>query len=188
MIDSLQEYEIRYYYEQIYSERDFESFKNRLLSKSSTKNDSFKITKHIIKLKKIQQERLNNDTLQFCKIIFTGEPIDFKFKIGGEDFEFTKSDFVKIRIPDDFPQFENQCKIALFKKSNKIVMANFESNNLSYDCILNLSFSTIKIENNINIPLSEITTKSDTDGGPPIPIEKTVIVRGAIEINHTWSY
>ncbi|MEL6944047.1 MAG: hypothetical protein AAFO82_15410, partial [Bacteroidota bacterium] len=86
------------------------------------------------------------------------------------------------------PHYENQCQIAILSKSDKTINARYESEALSYDCKLNLSFSTIKIEHNINILMStEISTKQDPNGGPPIPSEKIIIVEGAIEIDHTWS-
>ena len=146
------------------------------------------ITEHISKLKEIQQVRLNNDTTQTCKILFSGEPIEFNFLIEGKEFKFSKPDFKTTGIPGDYPHFENQCQIAMLRKSDKTIDARFESEALSYNCELNLSFSTIKIEHNINIPMStEVSTKPNPNGGPPIPTEKIIIVEGAIEIDHKWS-
>lgn len=187
-IDSSQKYEIRYFYEQIYSDSDYELFKTKLLSRTNTTKDSLQITEHVNELKEIQQVRLDNDTNQTCKIIFSGEPIEFNFIIDGKEFKFNKDDFKNTKIPDDYPNFEDQCQIAILRKTDKTINARYESNTLSYDCKLNLSFSTIKIEHNLNIPMStEISTKPDPNGGPPIPTEKIIIVEGAIEIEHKWS-
>ncbi|KAA3629895.1 MAG: hypothetical protein DWQ02_18470 [Bacteroidetes bacterium] len=187
VIDSLQEYEILYFYEPVYSDSDFESFKKNLLSNSKTENDSLRITNQVNKLKEIQQKRLDNDTAQLCRILFVGEPIDFKIEIDDKELEFNKPNFTKIKIPDCYPHFENQCEIASYARSNRNLKVKLKSKNLSFDFNLDLSYSRIKIENNTNIPLLEITTKPNPEGGPPIPIEKIVTGKGAIEINHKWS-
>jgi len=187
-IDSSQDYKIIYYYEQIHTDNDFEFFKNKLISKSNTKKDTLQISKYINNLKIIQLERLNIDTIQTCTILLSGEPIEFKFLIDEKELKFSEINFKNTRISDDYPHFENHCQIAKLRKSNKTITARYESETLSYDCKLNLSYSTIKIEHNINIPMtSEISYKRDLNGGPPIPTEKINIVKGAIEINHKWS-
>jgi len=189
VVDSLQEYEIRYFYEQIYSDSDFESFNNHLMSNAKTENDSLRIMRHINKLEEIQQVKIDNDTTQLCQVLFAGEPVDFRIEIDGKEIEFEKSDFAKIRIVDDYPHYENQCIIASFDRSNNVLKAKFKSNKLNFDFNINLSYPWIRIENNTNISLSGITIKSNPEDGipTPIPIENIVIEKGAVEIKHNLS-
>lgn len=187
VIDSTQEFEIRYFYEEIVSPNDFESFKDYLLTKAETELDSSKIEAHILKLQRIQKERMDKDSSQTCEIVFVGDSIDFILELDGEIFEYEKSNFANVRIQDDYPHYENQCNIKSFNRTDKIINAKYISDSLSFNFKLDLSFSRVKIENHLNIGLSKISTIPDPNGGPTIPIETIVNVEGAIEVNHTWS-
>lgn len=77
VIDSTQDHELRYSYEKVYSQSEFESFKIHLLSQTETKSDSQRVVQHITILKQIQNQRISTDTSNFCLITYCGDPIDF---------------------------------------------------------------------------------------------------------------
>ena len=186
VIDSTQSHDIRYWYEIAFSLDELDSIKTKWLSTARRKWDSLRVSERISSLPQKLTEDLPLDTTESCEILFVGDSIDFKFIIDGEEVEYVKSDFSEVRIPNDYPDFENQCKIRTYKKANRKVKARFISEELSYSCTLDLSYSKIKIENAINISLVEISTMPDPNGGLPIPIQTIVIDKGAIEISHKW--
>lgn len=189
VIDSSQEHIIKYHYEKVISPEEFELFENQLLAQSNTTDDSLQIRNHVTKLRAIQHERVKNDTSQFCEIIFIGEPLNFTFQIAGDTIDCKKDSFKTVRIFDDFPHFESQYRIKRLKRTDHILQAKFISPDLNYHCDLDISYSTIRIENAVNIPMAiEITTTSDTNDGLPVPIQRVETTKGSISIKHQRSH
>ncbi len=187
VIDSTQEHEIRYSYEKVLTPNDFESFKHHMLIKAETELDSSQIEAHILTMQRIQKERIDNDSSLFCEIVFVGDSKGFILELDGEILEYKKSDFTNVRILDDYPHYENQCKIKTYNRTDKIIRAKFITDSLSFKFDMDLSYSRIRIKNYLNIGLAEINSSPNPNRGTPTPIDTIFYIKGAIEVNHTWS-
>lgn len=186
-IDSSQSSQIKYYHEKIYSTDEFEIFKLKQLSHSETEVDSLEIIWRVLKLKQFQEYKLKADTSTTCTIVYLGTPIDFTITLSGEKIHFEKVDFKLVDVGTCYPDTIPQCTIGIANRDISTIEGEFQSGELSFCFLLDLSYSKIEIENWLNLVLSHTEFQGHDDEGLPVPVEKEVVLDGWIEVNHYWS-
>jgi len=176
--------EVKYKFQEIVTEDEFKLMEQNLLSRH--KYDSTTVETHIDELRHKQQVLIDSDTSEICNVYVIGEPFDFDFSFDGSQESFYKKDFSQRVVLDDYSHHEYWCLVGSYTRSEQVISTNIRSHNLDVNCQINLSYSTIKIEDNRTLSLLDSVNYVGTNqNNLPIPNSGTVATMDFILVNHT---
>ena len=177
---------VRYDYYDLAGDGYFSNQRSELLSDAMY--DSTWVEGHINELEQQYKRSIDTDS-KVCDMYVIAEPFDFQFSLLGETKHFNQEDFYKEQKSQDIlNQYEYRCFLGSYERSENVQHAYILSDGLNVDCQLNLSYTSIRIEDLRNVTLVDsIYFNGINENGLPILKEKLVTTEGYILVAHGYS-